>query len=266
MDRNIVKKINADNLAQWQAWGFPEIPVYDSGEFIGKVVDSWEIVRCVDGKPLLITCPYSHHVAETASTLRDREITLARITSGDRKELVFTTIAHLNMQERYALEILTRYFDHYHPGLKISDKKVIIPEALTGLTAPIEFENEEDAYEAAGVLEEIFRCDAEVTESDGFAIVLDDPDADLEGYNGARLQGICDLLAKYSVQRKAVACSFFDSEDYPSLQANTARRVSQLKRIENALADVSARLDAIQAGKEKTTPPVRRQASAKRRA
>ena len=181
----------------------------------------------------------------------------------------------LPLPERAAVAAIAYQYSHFRAGLR-KDIPVSLPKVLRDdCDGNIDkddflstFDTEEQAFLAVAICEECFGVTASVCHDvTAWLVIVDETRGNpIDAHRLAMLQGICrmlidfDIVSASKIKRKNAKESPADQPTWKS------RKTDVLSEIQNSLADLSAKLDAMQVGREKTTPPVRRQASAKRRA
>lgn len=208
-----------------------------------------------DNCPLYSENVWGDHIAQVLSELFGKKI---EFDSPEDDKFWFRSPFTLTYPERFALEILNRYFDSYSPGIRREGGRAAFPTDLAVIATPFEWESEAEAYEAAEVLQDVFDLVVDVTATGtGYAVVIEDGGSELTGDYCERLAGVCMVLRRYSVARKPNAWSGEgdNDRDHMAWQKRIGERYTQQQRIEDGINAILAHLGHPEAKGGENVPP-----------
>ena len=233
------------------------------GEYLDQVIATpWQIpisqIICNHrGKAVVCQTTWSDHIIKSFDGLLGRKIEALKLSNGDEKIIVFTSRQSLTVPERHTLDTMNAYFESNYPGFTCDGEWVLFPEAMTPYAAPAEYENEDDAFEAAEVLSSVSGMDSKVIESgNGYAVVLHDRFGDMTDINALWIIGAVEVLQNFHCTRKEKPQSRIDGNNGPSAwQRRTVKRYNQQQRIEDGINAILAHLGHPEAEGRESIPP-----------
>jgi hypothetical protein len=247
---------NAVKLEDWQKAGLagrPFIKKWDvsEGEYDQIFIPVSGMISDVDGSPIILagTGNFACHVSAIMTEHFGRDIEIVRFDDhGEDCEgkyglcMAIHAKRGLSIPDRAAAAALAAHLTRYRPGIRV-DEPVQFPRIMQDECSM--FLDEKRAYQLADVCTEVFDLQsAVVADSDGWTVVIDDDDNFISAEKMAQLQGICQLLQRYSITYKPIE-KITPAPEIREARLDKAR--SKWGEIRQALADIRDRLERIEA-------------------
>lgn len=206
-----------------------------------------DIACDLHGRAIIDRSEWGVHISEEFSELTGKKVKPFSVRVGETVlTLFYSETVKLSVPERFGLLVLIRYFKKWHPGFRVSSKYIDIPRSLAHYGLPSCFTEEADAYEAAEVLSTITPLNAEVIASGaGHAVVLSGDFSGLDEWTRLCITGAMQVIDYFHCTRRDKRSLDLDGLGVgeEAFQRASERRYDQQGRIENLLAEVSAKLE-----------------------